>query len=196
MSETIEKSDSMSVVYEQVVQGLVQAITLRDMETVGQYARVAELAVQLGKAVNLTDQQLVDLRYGALLHDIGRLGIPDSILFKQEPLTEHEFSIVKRHTVMGASVLRPIEFLRGALVVVEAHHERWDGEGYPLGLREKQIPLLARISAVAATYDAMTTSRFHRQALPPEQSFKYIADESGKAFDPKIVEVFLEIMNA
>lgn len=194
MSDTNEKAESMNPVYEQVVQGLMQAISLRDMETVGHHTRVAELAMQLGKAMKLGDQPLVDLRYGALLHDIGRLGVPDSILFKQGPLTDHEYNIVKRHTVMGATILRPIEFLQGAIVVVESHHERWDGEGYPLGLRGKEIPLLARVCAVAGTFDALTSTRFYRLAWPPEQSLKHIADESGKAFDPIVVEVFLEMM--
>ena len=185
---------STNEIYEQVVQGLLEAVSLRDMESVGHHTRVTELAMSLGKALNLTDQQLVDLRYGALLHDIGKLGIPDSILFKQGTLTEHEYNIVKRHTVMGAAILRPIQFLQGALVVVESHHERWDGDGYPLGLNGEEIPLLARISAVAGTFDALTSARFYRLAWPPEQTFKHIADQSGKAFDPKVVRVFLNLL--
>lgn len=196
MSDRMDKSETPNAVYEQVVQGLLQAISLRDMETISYHTRVAELSGQLGRAMQLTDPLLIDLRYGALLHDIGRLGVPDSILFKQGALTEHEHKIMKRHTLMGAAVLRPIEFLRGALVIVEAHHERWDGAGYPLGLREQEIPLLARIVAVAETFDALTSTRFYRLAWPPEQSLKHIADEAGQAFDPEIVKVFVEMLQA
>ena len=194
MANPSEKSVSTNALHEQVVQSLLEAISLRDMETVGHHMRVADLAFQLGKAMHLTNQQLIDLRYGAILHDVGKLGVPDSILFKPGALTEHEYNLVKRHATMGANILRHIQFLQGALVVAESHHERWDGDGYPLGLKGEEIPLLARVVAVAGTYDALTSTRFYRPAWTREVTLQYLEEQSGKAFDPKIVEVFLRLM--
>jgi HD-GYP domain-containing protein (c-di-GMP phosphodiesterase class II) len=137
---------------------------------------------------------MAHIRRGALLHDIGKMGIPDAILLKPGPLTEAEWTVMKRHTEYAADLLGPIEFLRPALDIPTCHHERWDGKGYPRGLQGEEIPLAARIFSVVDSYDALSSDRPYRKAWPPEKVQDYLQEEAGRRFDPAVVAVFLDLL--
>jgi len=186
-----KKSEAMC---EEVVQAFLEALGQKEDELKGHNQRVAEFAVCLGQGMGLTGLELIDLRWGALLHDIGKLGIPDHILNKTGELTKEEYEIIKTHTLLGSAILRHLSFLKRAYVVAESHHERWDGAGYPHGLKGTEIPLLARISAVAGTYDALTSNRSYRLAWSKADALEYIREKAGKAYDPQVVSVFLSII--
>lgn len=186
-----KKSEAMC---EEVVQAFLQALGQKENELKEHNQRVAQLAVLLGQGMGLTGLELVDLRWGALLHDIGKLSIPDHILNKTGELTEEEYEVIKTHTLLGAAILRHMSFLKRAYVVAESHHERWDGMGYPYGLKGTEIPLLARISAVAGAYDALTNNRSYRSAWPKAKALEYICERAGKVYDPQVVDVFLSII--
>lgn len=142
----------------------------------------------------MPEEDLDDLRRGAILHDVGKIAIPDRILLKPGPLTEEEWAVMKLHPVYAYEWLSGIPFLKKALEVPYAHHERWDGSGYPRGLKGLEIPLSARIFAVADVYDALTSDRPYRKAWPKEKALAYIREEAGKQFDPEVVEAFLKLM--
>ena len=146
--------------------------------------------------MNISDANLVHTRRGALLHDIGKMGVPDDILHKPGPLTEEEWEIMRKHPVYAFELLTPIEFLRSALDLPYCHHEKWDGTGYPRGLKGLQIPLPARIFAVADVWDALTSDRPYRKAWTEEQALEYIQQQAGLHFDPEVVMVFLNVMKA
>ncbi len=137
--------------------------------------------------------EIVHLRRGALLHDIGKIGIPDNILLKPGDLTEEEWAVMRKHPVFASEMLRPISYLRRSLDIPYLHHERWDGSGYPFGLAGEQIPLAARIFAVVDVYDALTSDRPYRKAWTKAEAQNYIRENSGKLFDPEVAEVFLEM---
>lgn len=182
--------------YDATLEGWARAIGMRDKETLKHTSRVVEIALALGKAMHLDAQALEDLRRGSLLHDIGKIGIPDRILLKPASLTPEERQIMQIHASFGYELLKPIKYLERAIVVPYCHHERWDGTGYPQQLKGEEIPLLARIFAVADVYDAMTTDRPYRPALSKAEALAYITSQSGKHFDPHIVEVFLQIADS
>jgi putative nucleotidyltransferase with HDIG domain len=163
---------------------LAAALDARDPYTAGHSERVCVLSLEMGVAMGLPPAELETLRLGALLHDIGKIGIGDAILGKPSPLTAGEFETIKRHTVLGAHILAPVAFLRPHIPIVELHHERPDGTGYPYGLRGDDIPLLARIVHVADAYDAMTTARAYRTARAPEEALAELAASVGTDFDP------------
>ncbi len=185
--------DELEVAYDATLEGWVHALDLRDKETEGHTQRVTRLSVQLGQAMGISEAELVHLRRGALLHDIGKLGIPDAILHKPGPLTPDEWQIMRRHPVHAYEWLAPVEYLRPALDIPWCHHERWDGTGYPRGLAGDAIPLVARIFAVVDVWDAMTNDRPYHQARPPEEVGKLIAAEAGRQFDPAVVAAFLQL---
>jgi HD-GYP domain-containing protein (c-di-GMP phosphodiesterase class II) len=172
---------------------LAQAVELRDNYTGGHTARVTRLSCFLGEQLNLAADQLHLIRIGTPLHDIGKIGINDAILLKPGRLTAEEFEIMKTHTVMGAAILETIPDLVPVIPIVRSHHERWDGRGYPDGLAGEQIPLLARIVAVADTFDAMTSDRPYRKGMPPEVAFAEVAKQSGLQFDPDCAAAFLAV---
>ena len=145
------------------------------------------LAVQF----NIKDADCIHIRRGAILHDIGKMGIPDSILLKEGPLSEMEWEIMRRHPVMAMNLLSSIAYLRPALDIPYCHHEKWDGAGYPRGLKGEQIPLAARIFAVADVFDALTSDRPYRRAWSVQQALAHINAEKAKHFDPEVVEVFM-----
>jgi len=149
--------------------------------------------VHLGRAMRISEADLVHARRGALLHDIGEMMIPEAILQKAGPLTESEWSLVRQHPVSAFELLSPIRYLKLAVDIPHCHHERWDGKGYPGGLMGEQIPLLARIFAVADAWDALRYSRPHRPAWSKEDARNYIRDQAGKSFDPLIVDTFLTL---
>ena len=178
--------------YDATIEGWSRAMELRDNETEGHTQRVAVLTVKLARLFGLGDAQLVQVRWGALLHDIGKMGIPDRILLKKEALTEAEWTIMKTHTVLACEMLTPIRYLRLALDIPCAHHEKWDGTGYPSGLKGEEIPLMARIFAVADVWDALRSGRHYRSSWPVAKVRKHLHLLSGSHFDPHIVKVCLD----
>jgi putative nucleotidyltransferase with HDIG domain len=178
--------------YDATIEGWSNALDLRDKETEGHSQRVAELTLSLARELGVSDQELVHVSRGALLHDIGKMGIPDHILLKPGPLTDEEWEIMRQHPVYAYQLLYPITYLRPALDIPYCHHERWDGSGYPRGLLGEQIPLTARIFAVVDVWDALNSERPYRKAWPKGKTFDYIRSQSGIQFDPRVVEVFLD----
>jgi response regulator RpfG family c-di-GMP phosphodiesterase len=180
--------------YDATIEGWSRALDLRDKETEGHTQRVAEMTLQLARVMGISEPMLVHMRRGALLHDIGKLGVPDNILFKAGPLTPQEWAIMRQHPVYAYELLSPILYLRPALDIPYSHHEKWDGTGYPQGLMGEQIPLAARIFAVVDVWDALLSDRPYRQGWPKEKVCKYIEDEADKHFDPYVAEAFLRMI--
>jgi HD-GYP domain-containing protein (c-di-GMP phosphodiesterase class II) len=169
------------------------ALDLRDRETEGHSRRVVEFTIRLAQAFNLDDAAVVDIRRGALLHDVGKIGVPDRILHKPGPLDTDERKEIQKHPQNGYEMLVGIPPLNAPIRVVLAHHEKWDGTGYPLGLKGEVIPLGARLFAVADVFDALTSDRPYRKAMPYAAARDIIAKDAGQHFDPAVVEAFLEV---
>jgi PAS domain S-box-containing protein len=184
----------LQLAYDATLEGWSRALDLRDRDTEGHTQRVAELTVRLARAVGVPEPDLVHVLRGALLHDIGKLGIPDGILLKPGPLTEEEWAVMRQHPEYAYRWLSGIEFLRPALDIPYCHHERWDGAGYPRGLKGEEIPLAARIFAVVDVFDALTSDRPYREAWSQEEAVRYIREQAGVQFDPRVVETFLELV--
>lgn len=182
----------LSLAYEATLEGWAKALELRDFETKGHSQRVTNLTIKLARALGVEDRDLAHIYRGALLHDIGKIAVPDSILRKSGPLTPDEWSIMRQHPFYAQELLSPITYLRPALDIPFCHHERWDGSGYPRGLKGDAIPLGARIFAIADVWDALCSDRPYRRSWPHTLILDYFKDQAGKLFDPKIVEVFLE----
>lgn len=187
-------SERLSQSYDETIAGWSRALDLRDRETEGHSQRVTEGAVRLGQALGLTAEALIHLRRGALLHDIGKMGIPDSILQKPGPLNEAEWAVMRRHPDIAYDLLSSIAFLRPALDIPHYHHERWDGTGYPAGLRGDEIPLSARVFAVIDVWDALRSDRPYRPAWSEERVREHIAASRGTHFDPRVVDAFLDLL--
>jgi len=183
----------IELTYDETLEALGAALDLRDDETAGHSRRVARYSLEIAKTMGCTSDQMKQIARGAYLHDIGKIGIPDSILLKGSKLTAEETALMQRHVRVGYELVSRIAFLAPAAAIVLTHHERFDGVGYPQGLREDEIPLGARIFAVADTLDAMTSDRPYRRALPFSAAQAEIIRESGRQFDPEIVRVFLSI---
>jgi PAS domain S-box-containing protein len=182
--------------YDVTLEGWARALDLRDHETEGHSQRVMNLTVRLAHSLGLGSEALVNIRRGALLHDIGKMGIPDQILRKPGPLSDEEWVIMRLHPGHAYELLRPISFLQAALEIPYCHHERWDGKGYPRGLRGEEIPLAARIFAVVDVWDALTNDRPYRAALPVDEVFAYMRKQANTHFDPQILDGFLRMMEA
>jgi HD-GYP domain-containing protein (c-di-GMP phosphodiesterase class II) len=180
-------------VFLQMVMALAQAVELRDPYTGGHAQRVTNYSVMLAEELHLGDGERQDLRLGAPLHDIGKIGIDDAILRKTAPLSPDEFQEMQSHTIKGEAILKPIPELANILPLVRSHHERWDGTGYPDGLGGEAIPLLARVVAVADTFDAMTTDRPYREGLPLDLALAEIDRGAATQFDPECVSAFLRL---
>ena len=180
--------------YEATLKGWVHGLDLRDRETANHSRRVTLLTVELARLMGLSETELINVRRSALLHDIGKIAVPDHILHKPGPLTEAEWVIMRKHPQTALDMLTPIEYLRSALDIPFCHHERWDGTGYPRGLKGEHIPLVARIFAVIDVFDALSSDRPYRKAWPHEKIIEYMREQSGKHFDPKAVELFLQMM--
>lgn len=182
--------------YDATIEGWSRAMDLRDKETEGHTLRVTEIAEKLGRIMGVGEDELIFMRRGALLHDIGKLGVPDAILLKPDKLTDEEWEIMHQHPQYAYDMIQPIEYLRPALDIPFCHHEKWDGSGYPRGLKGKDIPLTARIFAVVDVWDALTSDRPYRSAWDKEKAREYIKAQSGKHFDPHVVEQFLKMLEA
>jgi len=176
--------------YESTIEGWAEALELRDRETEGHSRRVTEASLELAKALGLRGDALVSIRHGALLHDIGKMGIPDSILLKPGKLTEEEFETMKRHTTIGGDLLARLSFLGDAIDIPYGHHEKWDGTGYPRGLKGEDIPYAARLFSIVDVWDALCSDRPYRSAWPEEKTLEYLESLAGKQFDPSMVAVF------
>lgn len=181
--------------YDQTIEGWSRALDLRDRETEGHSQRVTELTIALARAMGIAEADLVHIRRGALLHDIGKMGVPDAILLKPGPLTETEWEVMRRHPVYARELIASIAYLHPALDIPYSHHEKWDGTGYPQGLSGHQIPPAARIFAVVDVWDALRSDRPYRPAFGVEQARAYVREQSGRYFDPEIVEKFLELLD-
>jgi putative nucleotidyltransferase with HDIG domain len=186
-------NDKLVLGYDATIEGWSRALDLRDKETEGHTQRVTTLSMQLARLMGIDDEKLVHVRRGALLHDIGKMGVPDGILMKPGKLTDEEWAVMKQHPRLAYEMLAPIDYLRDALDIPHYHHEKWDGSGYPAGMTGEQIPFAARIFAVVDVYDALTSDRHYRKAWTKEKALEHIRTESGKHFDPKVVEAFLGV---
>ena len=184
----------LALAYDATIEGWSRALDLRDKETEGHTQRVTTMTLKLAQAVNVDLFHMVHMRRGALLHDIGKMGIPDAILLKNGKLTAEEWDIMRRHPIYAYEMLLPIEYLKPALDIPYRHHEKWDGSGYPHGLKGEEIPQAARIFAVADVWDALISDRPYRKAWSREDALEYIKSESGKHFDPNLVEHFLRLI--
>jgi putative two-component system response regulator len=180
--------------YEATIEGWSHAMDLRDRETEGHSRRVTELSIKLAQAIGMSEEEIVHMRHGALLHDMGKIGIPDSILHKTDTLTEQEWAIMRQHPRLAFEMLNSIEYLREALDIPYFHHEKWDGTGYPQGLKGEQIPIAARLFTVADVWDALTSDRPYRPAWSKGEALEYIRAQSGKHFDPQVVELFFKVI--
>jgi response regulator RpfG family c-di-GMP phosphodiesterase len=193
LADLTQTNADLRLAYETTLEGWSRALDLRDNDTQGHTARVATLTVLLGRAMGMSPEEVVHLRRGALLHDIGKMGIPDGILLKPGPLTDEQWEIMRRHPVYAYELLSPIPYLRPALDIPHLHHERWDGSGYPLGLKGEDIPLAARVFAVVDVWDALTSNRPYRAKVREERAIEIIREGAGTDFDPRVVEAFMKL---
>ncbi len=199
LNEDLEKrvearTRELAEAYDTTLEGWARALELRDKETEGHSRRVVETTLRLARALEYPTKEMVHLRRGAILHDIGKMAVPDSILLKKDRLTEEERNIIKRHPEIAFQLLSQIPFLQKALDIPYCHHERWDGTGYPRGLKEREIPLAARIFALADVWDALSYNRPYNDAWPREKIIRHLIEEAGKQFDPRLVEIFLAMV--
>ncbi|RKN86725.1 HD-GYP domain-containing protein [Paenibacillus ginsengarvi] len=186
--------DSYSGQIESIVKGIVATLELKDPYTRGHSERVAHFSLLLAKRLNqYTEEEMKAYYYACLLHDIGKVNIPDHILTKPSTLSQQEYEIIQTHPVVGVNAIKHIDGLQDSISVVLHHHERWDGRGYPSGLKGEQIPYLARITAVADAFDAMTSKRSYRDALTVDEAYKRIVEGRGTQFDPQVVQLFIEV---
>jgi HD-GYP domain-containing protein (c-di-GMP phosphodiesterase class II) len=186
--------ENLAQAYDTTLEGWAKALELRDKETEGHSRRVTETTLTVAKAMGFSEAELVHIRRGSILHDIGKMGIPDDILRKNGPLNEKDREIVVRHPITAYELLKPIAYLEPALDIPYCHHEKWDGSGYPRGLKGEQIPLSARIFAVVDVWDALSSDRPYRNAWSRERVAEYLLNESGKHFDGRVVDVFLKML--
>ncbi len=194
--DSLQHSNSeLMQAYDATIEGWSRALDLRDKETEGHTQRVTEMAIKLARAFGLNETELVQVRWGALLHDIGKMGIPDEILHKPDALTDEEWIIMRKHPTLAYEMLSPIRYLRLALDIPYCHHEKWDGSGYPHRLKGAQIPLVARIFAVVDVWDALMSDRPYHAAWAKEKVREFILAASGTHFDPQVVTIFMQILN-
>ena len=185
---------ALSEAHDETLKAWVKALDLRDRETAGHSDRVVDLSVRLARSMSVTESDIAHIKRGALLHDIGKMGIPDAILHKKGKLTDEEMDAMKLHPELGYDLLKNISFLKRSVDIPHYHHEKWDGSGYPYGLEGDDIPIAARIFAVVDVYDAMTSNRPYREALTKKIVLDSIKNQSGSHFDPKVVDAFLTMI--
>jgi len=180
--------------YEKTIEGWVRALDLRDRETEGHTQRVTELTLRVAAKLGFSDEEMVHIKRGALLHDMGKMAIPDEILQKPGPLDEEEWKKMRQHPVYAFEMLSNISYLHPALEIPFFHHERWDGSGYPRGLKGEEIPLAARMFAIVDVWDALSSDRPYRKKLPRNEVIAYLREKSGTLFEPRLVDIFLEMI--
>ncbi len=180
--------------YDKTIEGWVLALDLRDRETEGHTQRVTEMTVHLARQLGCTEDEIIHIRRGALLHDMGKMGIPDEILQKPGPLTDEEWKVMRKHPLYAYQMLSPISYLNQALIIPYYHHERWDGSGYPHGLKGEDIPLFARFFCVVDVWDALSSDRPYRKRMNPKDVTEYLKKEAGKLFDPYIIDKFIPLV--
>ena len=191
--ELQKSKDELAEAYQKTLEGWVHALDLKDKETEGHTRRVTTLTERLARSMGVEGEALEHIRRGALLHDIGKMGIPDSILMGKSELTPEERELMRQHPIYARDMLWPIKFLRPAVDIPYCHHEQWDGTGYPRGLKGMEIPFAARIFMIVDVWDALVSDRSYRKAMPPEEVRQIIKADAGKHFDPNIVKVFLDL---
>ena len=190
--DELQRSNTdLSLAYDATIEGWSRAMDLRDKETEGHTQRVTEMSVEMARQMGISGTEIVHIRRGALLHDIGKMGVPDEILLKPGKLTDEEWEIMRKHPQLAYDMLSPITYLHPALDIPLCHHEKWDGTGYPQGLKGEQIPLAARVFAVVDVWDALTSDRPYRPAWTKQEALGHIREQSGKHFDPRVVAEFL-----
>jgi putative nucleotidyltransferase with HDIG domain len=185
----------LNLAYDSTLEGWSHALDLHDRETEDHTQRVTQTTLRLARAMSVDESDLVQIRRGALLHDIGKLGIPDNILLKPGPLNQEERNIIQKHPMLAFEMLAPISYLRPALDIPYCHHEKWDGSGYPRGLKGEQIPLAARIFAVVDVWDALLSDRPYKKSWSKEKVRAYLQEQAGQHFDPQVVDAFIELLN-
>jgi PAS domain S-box-containing protein/putative nucleotidyltransferase with HDIG domain len=194
--ENLQRSNrELTLAYDATIEGWSRALDLRDKETEGHTQRVTEMTVKLARNFGFSEAELVQIRWGALLHDIGKMGVADEILHKPSPLTDEEWVAMKKHPVFADAMLSPIRYLRLAQDIAYGHHEKWDGTGYPRGLKGTQIPLAVRIFSVVDVWDALKSDRPYRAAWTSKKVHEHIRSLSGMHFDPRVVDAFLRIVD-
>ena len=193
--ENLQRSNQeLFQAYDATIEGWSHALDLRDRETEGHTLRVTELTMELARQFGFSEEQLINIRWGALLHDIGKMGVPDSILLKPDKLTDEEWESMRKHPTFAIDMLSPIGYLKSSLDIPYCHHEKWDGTGYPRGLKGDVIPLAARLFAVVDVWDALRSDRPYRKGWSAEETIEFIRSQAGSHFDPKVVEHFLELI--
>jgi len=192
---SFELYTKMRKIYLDTIRALATAIDAKDPYTKGHSERVAKMALALAQELNLPEREIEKIEYTALLHDIGKIGVDERILGKDDGLTDEEYKKIKEHTITGAKIIEPVDFLKDSYKAIYHHHERYDGDGYPDGIKEQDIPLSARIISVADAYDAMGSDRPYRKKLKQDKIMKELAEQSGKQFDPKIVKALISVLN-
>ena len=191
-----EANAHLLAAYEATIEGWSHALDLRDRETEGHSQRVTELTIKLAEVYGMSADEIIHIRRGALLHDMGKIGVPDSILHKPAALTDEEWTVMRKHPQFVYDMLSSVEYLRPALDIPYGHHEKWDGTGYPRGLKGEQIPLAARLFAVADVWDALTSDRPYRPAWSKEEALIFIREQSGSHFDPQVVDLFFRVIES
>jgi putative nucleotidyltransferase with HDIG domain len=186
--------DTLEATYDQTLAALMSALDARDRETEGHSLRVSHITAKLGKLLNFSHEQLKVLERGSLLHDIGKIGISDTILHKPGPLSEEEWVLMRRHPDIGARIVSGIPFLQDTIPLIRHHQERWNGTGYPDGLSGTEIPILARMFSIVDAFDALTSNRPYRQKISTQEAVAYLHEQSGILFDPQIVELFEQLI--
>ena len=196
MFSDLQRSNvELSLAYDATIEGLSRALDLRDKETKEHTFRVTDITVKLATRLGVKQTDMIHIRRGSILHDIGKVAIPDQILFKPGPLAQDEWAIMRKHPDIAVELLSPVSYLEPALEIPHWHHEKWDGSGYPDGLRQEDIPFAARLFAVADVYDALTSNRPYRSAWSKWDAIQYIEDQTGTHFDPRVVPEFLDLIN-
>jgi putative two-component system response regulator len=190
---TVRLAEELAIAYETTLEGWVRALDLRDRETEGHTQRVTAMTMRLAEAIGVPTHMLPHIRRGALLHDIGKIGIPDAILSKQGPLTPEERIVIQQHPVFGYQMLEPIAYLKPAIDIPWCHHERWDGKGYPRRLAGNEIPLAARVFAVVDVWDALLSDRPYHRGMTRESARKFLTANAGTQFDAMVVDLFLDL---
>ena len=190
----ISAHERLQEAYQKTIEGWARALDLRDRETEGHTQRVTELTVKVAEVLGLSDEEITHIRRGALLHDMGKIAIPDNIQQKPGTLTEEEWEMMRLHPMYAFDMLSPIAYLKPALEIPLCHHEYWDGSGYPRGLKGEEIPLPARLFTIVDVWDALSSDRRYRKRMERVEVLKYMREKSGQIFDPKLLDVFLAVM--